>query len=188
MSRPRGRPAQGSGLTHVEILSVALEILDESGGQGLSMRTLAGRLGVTPMSLYRHVGSRSELLRVLSDMVYAEVLGGTEHGQDPVTEVRGLLIRYHQTICRHPQLTLSIFTSPEDLAGVTSQITDRLTKLMSTLAENPTLWRDVLIDHAHGNGLAIAFTPEGPNRDLAMSQYWNALDLILERLVAASAK
>jgi AcrR family transcriptional regulator len=150
------------------------------------MRTLAGRLGVSPMSLYHHVGGRSELLRVLSDMVYAQVLAGSEPGTDPGAEVRGLLIRYHQTICRHPQLTLAIFATPESFAGVTRQITDRLTVLLGELSVEPALWRDILIDHAHGSGLAGAFA-QGQVRVLAMSQYQIALDQILERLVAAKS-
>lgn len=139
------------------------------------------------MSLYRHVGGRDELLRVLSDMVYAEVLEGTEPGEDPEAEVRGILIRYHQTICRHPQLTLAIFSTPEALVGVTRQITDRLNMLLAVLAVDPTLWRDVLIDHAHGSGLAYAFAAEGQMRTMPMSQYRNTLDRIIEKLIASNA-
>ena len=186
MSRPRGRPAQGSGLSRTDILSAALSLLDENGGQGLTMRTLAGWLGVTPMSLYRHVGGRGELLCALSEMVYAEVLECSQTDEHPEAQVRALLIGYHQAICRHPQLTLAIFTIPEALAGVTRQITDRLTMLLTVLSVEPMLWRDLLIDHAHGNGLASAFATEGPMRDLAMSQYGNALDRILENLIASN--
>ena len=46
MTRPRGRPAQGKGVTRPEILDAAMLLLDEGGGKGLSMRALAARLGV----------------------------------------------------------------------------------------------------------------------------------------------
>ncbi len=151
------------------------------------MRTLASRLEVTPMSLYRHVGGRDELVQALSEMVYADVLEGTEAGDDAEAQVRGILIRYHQTICRHPQLTLAIFSTPEALAGVTRHITDRLTLLLTGLAVEPTLWRNLLIDHAHGSGLACAFAAEGPMRVLTMAQYRNALDRLLEKLSACNA-
>jgi AcrR family transcriptional regulator len=186
MNRARGRPVQGSGLSRADILSAALALLDESGGQGLTMRTLAARLAVTPMSLYRHVGGRDELVQALSEMVYADVLEGTEVGDDPEAQVRGVLIRYHQTICRHPQLTLAIFSTPEALAGVTRHITDRLTLLLTGIAAEPTLWQDLLIDHAHGSGLASAFAAEGPMRVLAIAQYRNALDRLLEKLSASN--
>ena len=51
MSRPRGRPAHGKGVTLDAILSTALAMLDEGEGDGLSLRALAARLGVTPMSI-----------------------------------------------------------------------------------------------------------------------------------------
>ena len=74
MSRPRGRPAHGKGVTLDAILSTALAMLDEGEGDGLSLRALAARLGVTPMSLYHHVGDHAGLLRALSDRVYAQAL------------------------------------------------------------------------------------------------------------------
>lgn len=187
MNRTRGRPAQGNGLNRADILTAALSILDESGGQGLTMRNLALRLGVSPMSLYRHVGSHSELLRVLSDLVYATVLEYKEPNIDPATEIRGILIRYHRTICSHPQLTLAIFTAPEAMDGVTRRITDRLNLLLTGLAVEPEVWRDILIDHAHGSGLACALAGEGPIRVLANSQYLRAMDQMLEKLIGYNA-
>lgn len=44
------------------ILDEAIRILDEEGPGALSMRTLAGRLGVGTMSLYHYVADRDELL------------------------------------------------------------------------------------------------------------------------------
>ena len=67
MTRPRGRPARGQGVTRDAILDAALDLLDEDGDAGLTMRALAARLGVTPMSLYHHVTDRAGLLRALSD-------------------------------------------------------------------------------------------------------------------------
>ncbi len=67
-----------------------------------------------------------------------------------------MLTRYHQAVGRHPQLTLALFATPEALAGVTRQITDRLTTLLAGITAEPILWRDVLVDHAHGSGVALA--------------------------------
>lgn len=180
MSRPRGRPAQGAGLSRDDILAAALALLDESGGQGLSMRALATRLGVTPMSLYHHVQDRTGLLRALSDRVYAEVLEGLVKHADRREEIRAILIRYHGAVCRHPQLTLAIFATPEAFAGVTRQITDRLTELLAEITTEPHLWRDILIDHAHGSGLPLV----AAKVQTMQEQYRQALNRLLERLEA----
>lgn len=44
------------------IVETALHQIDESGAQGLSMRSLAQQLNVEAMSLYRHVHGREDLL------------------------------------------------------------------------------------------------------------------------------
>lgn len=181
MTRPRGRPAQGQGVARDDILTAALTLLDESGGQGLTMRALATRLGVTPMSLYNHVGDQAGLLRALSDRVYAEALEGPGELADHRAEIRGLLTRYHHAVGRHPQLTLALFAMPEALAGVTRQITDRLTTLLAGITAEPILWRDVLVDHAHGSGLALASVRGAKMQSQILEeQYGQALDRLLD--------
>lgn len=183
MTRPRGRPTQGTGVTRDHILTAALTLLDEGGGQGLTMRALATRLGVTPMSLYHHVEDRAGLLRALSDRVYAEVLEGAVGRADPRADIQAILIRYHDAVRRHPQLTLAIFAAPEAFAGVTRQITDRLTALLAEITTEPVLWRDILVDHAHGSGLSLLL-PHGDQRQAEALQehYRQALDRLLDRL------
>lgn len=185
MTRPRGRPAQGMGVALHDILTSALTLLDEGGGQGLTMRALASRLGVTPMSLYHHVKDRAGLLRALSDRVYGEVLEGTGSYLDPQEEVRELLVRYYDAVGKHPQLTLAIFAEPEAFAGVSRQITDRLTALLATFTPEPVLWRDILIDHAHGSGLAIT-SARGDKEQIGnmREQYQQALDRLLNLSVS----
>lgn len=180
MNRPRGRPARGQGVTRDKVLDAALALLDEGGDQALSMRSLAARLDVTAMSLYHHVGDRSGLLRALSDRVYEEVLAGTEVLPDPCAEIRRLLGRYHDAVGRHPQLTLAIFAEPAALAGTTRQITERLDVLLAALTPAYLLWRDILVDHAHGSGLALTAAQGDPQQAQAMrEQYGMALDALL---------
>jgi AcrR family transcriptional regulator len=187
MTRPRGRPAQGSGVSGDTILAAALALLDECGGQGVTMRALARRLGVTPMSLYRHVGTHEELLRALSDRVYAEVLTPPDMASnptsDPLRAISALLTRYHIAIGKHPQLTLAIFSAPQAFAGVTREITDRLTALLAALTDQPVLWRDILIDHAHGSGLALVAARGEPRQAKAMTaHYQQAVACLLQGL------
>ena len=118
MSRPRGRPAQGAGVSRDGILAAALALLEEGGSKGLSMRALAARLGVTPMSLYHHVQDRAALLRALSDRVYGEVMDCGGGCADSRAEIKTLLCRYHESVGRHPQLTLAIFCEPAAVRSV----------------------------------------------------------------------
>ncbi len=184
--RGRGRPAHGEGVTRDAILASALALLDEGGGQGLTMRALAARLGVTPMSLYHHVGDHAGLLSALSDRVFAEVLDGLGGEADARAQIEALLTRYHHAVGRHPQLTLAVFATPAALAGATRQITDRLTALLEGLTDEPAVWRDVLVDHAHGSALAVSAARGDPGLSDAMhGRYRQALGRVLDRMAAA---
>lgn len=61
-----GRPDPGrhrqTGLNSEVIVTTALRLMDEQGPAALTMRRLAGALGVSPMGLYRHVDDKDDLL------------------------------------------------------------------------------------------------------------------------------
>jgi AcrR family transcriptional regulator len=54
------------------VVGVALNLLEEVGLDGLTMRRLAERLGVTAAALYRHVRSKEDLLELLAEEICAE--------------------------------------------------------------------------------------------------------------------
>lgn len=60
------RPA-ARGLSRERIVAAAVEIADAEGLAALSMARLAERLGSAPMSLYRHVANKDELLTFMLD-------------------------------------------------------------------------------------------------------------------------
>ncbi|MGB9989203.1 TetR/AcrR family transcriptional regulator [Massilia sp. SM-13] len=181
MNKPRGRPVRGDGMTRGQILDAALLLLEE--GQGLSMRALATRLNVTPMSLYHHVSDHAGLLRAISDRVYAAVLAADAADEDPATRIRTLLVRYHGAVKDYPQLTLAIFAQPAAFAGTTRDITDRLIALLGMLTKEAVLWLEILVDHAHGNALAFHALRDHPQQAASMqSRYLEALDQLLARL------
>lgn len=62
------RPA----LTRARIVAEAVALADDSGLAALSMRALAGRLGVEAMSLYHHLPHKDALLDAMVDAVFAE--------------------------------------------------------------------------------------------------------------------
>lgn len=69
------RPAR---IDRSAVLAAALELADEGGLAALSMRAVAEQVGVTPMALYRHVGTKSQLLDGLVELLLHE-----QHLPDP---------------------------------------------------------------------------------------------------------
>lgn len=60
-------------LNRRKIAEAALRLIDDEGIGAASMRAIAKRLGVEAMSLYKHVGTRDELLDAVVDLVVAEL-------------------------------------------------------------------------------------------------------------------
>jgi AcrR family transcriptional regulator len=74
--RVRGRFSQAGSLSRTRIISAAMEVVQRDGVEVLTMRRLADELGTAPMSLYRHVADKRELLMELLDEVARQV---TDH-------------------------------------------------------------------------------------------------------------
>ncbi|WP_019927344.1 TetR/AcrR family transcriptional regulator [Nocardia sp. BMG111209] len=60
-------------LSRERVLGEAIAIADESGIEGLTMRSLATRLGAKPMSLYHHVANKEAIIDGIIDVVFAEI-------------------------------------------------------------------------------------------------------------------
>ena len=68
--RRPGRPAR---LSRAQILAAALELADRDGLEAVTMQRIARAIGAEPMSLYRHVRNKEDLLDGLVDLVFAEI-------------------------------------------------------------------------------------------------------------------
>jgi AcrR family transcriptional regulator len=66
-------PPERAGLDREEVVRVALELLDEVGLDGLTMRSLGERLGVKAASLYWHLRDKDELAELLLEAINAEI-------------------------------------------------------------------------------------------------------------------
>ena len=60
-------------LSRERVLRAALAVADDGGLHGLTIRSLAQRLGTKPMSLYHYVANKDEILDGLVDLVFTEI-------------------------------------------------------------------------------------------------------------------
>ena len=68
----QGRPpgAAGAGLSRNQVLDAALQIAETEGIERLTIRGLAGKLGVAPTAIYWHVGGKDELVNLAGRQEY----------------------------------------------------------------------------------------------------------------------
>ncbi|WP_327000206.1 GntR family transcriptional regulator [Dactylosporangium sp. NBC_01737] len=69
---PRTVDVPEADLDRDRVVRAAVAIADAQGLEALSMRTVAARLGVGTMSLYRHVAGKDELVLLMADAAYGE--------------------------------------------------------------------------------------------------------------------
>ena len=116
--RPATAAVGGRSLGVGRIVAAAVMIADAEGLDGLSMRRVATELGAGPMSLYRHVRDKDDLLLRMMDVVLREARlpASAPPGWRPRLEVaaRSLWAAFR----RHPWLAPALsLTRPQAVAG-----------------------------------------------------------------------
>ena len=97
--RPRGR----RGLNRNAILDAAFDMLSQEGESGFSVRKLGLRIGIDPMTVLHHFGSKDELLRAIADRALATV--ALPHpSNDWRADLRSVAAAYRDLAQRHPRL------------------------------------------------------------------------------------
>ncbi|MFE6969021.1 TetR/AcrR family transcriptional regulator [Isoptericola sp. NPDC057653] len=102
---------QQTAVRREQILRAALELTDEVGVERLSMRTVAERVSLSAMGLYRHFADKAEILDALVGRVLADVATG-----DLPAEWRPRLHAVAQQLLdaavRHPEAFLLVLNRP----------------------------------------------------------------------------
>jgi AcrR family transcriptional regulator len=88
-------------LSREQVLRAAITSADAGGLEHLTMRTLAEMLQVAPMTLYRHVANKDDLIDAMVDVVFGEI-GVPPGGGDWRTSMRRRAIDVRDALARHP--------------------------------------------------------------------------------------
>lgn len=76
---PASRAPRGS-VTRDRVSDAAMALADEAGASGVTIRSIAARLGAKPMAVYHHVRSKEEILDAIVDEVYAQMYRPSPRG------------------------------------------------------------------------------------------------------------
>src|SRR4029077_15690340 len=88
-----------------QILTAARELLETEGAEGLTMRRLAGRLGIQAPSLYKHLPNKAALEIALIDAGFAEAAARFDPAPGGAAgPLAALASAYRAFAARHPQL------------------------------------------------------------------------------------
>jgi TetR/AcrR family tetracycline transcriptional repressor len=79
---PRSSPGERPALSRQRVVERALALADAEGLQAVTIRRVAGELGVTPMALYWHFENKNELLSAMAEQIFA-LIALPDDGPEP---------------------------------------------------------------------------------------------------------
>jgi TetR/AcrR family tetracycline transcriptional repressor len=94
------KPHIAPALDQRQIVQAALGLLDEVGFDGLTMRSLANKLGIKAASLYWHVRGKQDLLRLLAEEICAP-MREPDRTLPWHTQLEGLCNEYRRVLLAH---------------------------------------------------------------------------------------
>ncbi len=98
-------------VTRAAVLAAALEIVDQDGVDGLSMRRLADAVGRDPMVIYRHVPNKAAVLDGVAEVVLAQ-LSVDATDSDWMAQLRTVARDFRRLALAHPHAVPLLVTRP----------------------------------------------------------------------------
>ncbi len=116
--KAHGTQRREESLSRDRIIDAAIALLDSSGEDGLTFRTLSERLATGPGAIYWHVENKSDLLIAACDAVVARTLEACVAGATPRAAVRALALGLFDAIDAHPWVGSALMRAPGQLPMV----------------------------------------------------------------------
>ncbi|MFB7506228.1 TetR/AcrR family transcriptional regulator [Streptomyces broussonetiae] len=114
-------PKSGSSYHHGDLraacLRAAIELLEEGGGSGLSLRAVARRAGVSPTAPYRHYADRDALVSAVAAEGYRELaaaLAAVHPSPSTPDDLAAVAVAYVGFALDHPAMFRAMFVEPCD--------------------------------------------------------------------------
>ncbi|WP_277949954.1 TetR family transcriptional regulator [Bailinhaonella thermotolerans] len=136
-------------LTRETVVERALDLADREGLDAVTIRRLAGELGVTPMALYWHVKNKDELLLAMADHAIDLVAARSRPGEPWDVRLRAMVEALVDAMRRYPCLPVLLGhvdkTRAESFRRATDTALDVLAEAGFTLAEGYLIASHLLV-------------------------------------------
>jgi AcrR family transcriptional regulator len=185
-----------SALRKEQIIGAAMSLISEQGLTGASMGRIAEIVGISEPAIYRHFGSRREILLAALDAVSARLISLYIPEGDAVTRLRRTSEAFYNFVMNHPEDSRVLFeficASPsEDLRDTVQQKMLLIIAMARALIEEGvregSLKKNLDIDttaweiFSHGFTLNFA-SLLGFSGQLTKNRAMSIIDTILERI------
>jgi AcrR family transcriptional regulator len=105
-------------LSRESIVAVTRELIEREGLESVSLRRIAGLLGVTAPALYAHVNDKRDLLRAVAEGEFERLIDLLERvdDPDPLARIRQFSRAYIEHAVSNPGLFRTMFLFPPRLS------------------------------------------------------------------------
>ena len=170
-------------LTEHEIVAAALEIVEESGVESLTMRRLSTKLGVALGATYHHVPNKHALLVLIADELYGRINIPERVDGDWRSQIRELLLNVTEVMGAYPGVAAYIMRHPEEipLVAVMEATRDAL-DCAELHAEAAARVLSALFFYLAGTIVSGAITtlrPDTMTSEEIMARFADGLDVVL---------
>lgn len=122
-----------------EIIETALDLISERGIQGLTIKNLSKKLGITEPAIYRHFENKIQILIALLDLLKknTSVIFDAELNSDEtaVLKIERLFEKHFKSFAEMPSLAAVVFS--EEMFRNEEKLTDKISEVIE--ANNKTL-------------------------------------------------
>lgn len=185
----RRGPGQRAGLGREQVLAAARALVADRGSAGLTMRGVAGRLGVAPNALYSHVADKTELLDLVLDDVLAAVPLPDEEAvvADPLGAVRDLMTASYDVLVAHADLMPAFLARHGARGSHAQRLGERTLEALARAGVAGQRGRDAMrVLIVNTIGFAAFATEDGPlAADDVRANHRAALDWLLAGISAS---
>jgi AcrR family transcriptional regulator len=126
--RPRMPPGRKPSHSPAEFVSAAIELADDVGIAGVTVRSLGARMSVSSTAVYRYFAEKESLLAAMRDELLGQVLSQVSFVGDPKDQILSLAHAYRQTARTHPCLSHLML-----LTALTGEAANRVPQLVEGL-------------------------------------------------------
>ncbi|MET8625726.1 TetR/AcrR family transcriptional regulator C-terminal domain-containing protein [Kitasatospora sp. NPDC004669] len=163
---PRRRPGRPPQIDADGITAAAVAVIDAEGLEALTMRRIGTELGVTAMSLYRHLPNRDAVLAAVVNRLVGEVEVEVADGASWPQALEAFARDYRRMLLAHPNAVPLLASHPVDEAAgraVVAPVLERFRTGGVADAEAVTAVQSVGV-YVLGHALAQVGTPPGAVR------------------------
>lgn len=122
-----------------EIIETALGLINEKGIQGLTIKNLSKKLGITEPAIYRHFENKIQILIAILDLLKKNTSGIFEselNSDEPaVLKIERLFEKHFNSFAEMPSLASVVFS--EEMFRNEEKLTDKISEVIET--NNKTL-------------------------------------------------